>query len=116
MLKENQDGSKRRKSGHSDSEECPVIRHQSESFLIEAFLFSYLFLYFWQCQVFNALHGLSLVVVLRLRIVVASLVAESRLWSAGSVVVVNGLSCPAACEIFPDQGSNPSPLYCQVDS
>ena len=43
MLKENQDGSRRRKSGHSDIEECPVIRHQSQSFLIEASLFSYLF-------------------------------------------------------------------------
>lgn len=43
MLKENQDGSRRRKSGHSDIEECPVIRHQSQSFLIEVSLFSYLF-------------------------------------------------------------------------
>ena len=28
--------------------------------------------------------------------------------------MVNGLSCPA--EIFPDQGSNPSPLHCQMNS
>ena len=30
---------------------------------------------------------------------------------AGSVVVAHGPSCSAACEIFPDQGSNPCPLH-----
>ena len=35
---------------------------------------------------------------------------------AGSVVVVHGLSCSAACGIFLDQGSNPCPLHWQVDS
>ena len=34
----------------------------------------------------------------------------------GSVVVAHGLSCSAACGIFPDQGSNPCPLHWQVDS
>ena len=43
------------------------------------------------------------------------------LWStgsrrAGSVVVAHGPSCPAACGIFPDQGSNPCPLHWQADS
>ena len=38
------------------------------------------------------------------------------LYSAGSVVVVHGLSCSAACRIFPDQGSNPCPLHWQADS
>ena len=38
------------------------------------------------------------------------------LWSAGSVVVAHGLSCSAACGIFPDQGSNPCPLHWQADS
>ena len=33
-----------------------------------------------------------------------------------SVAVARGLSCSAACEIFPDQGSNPCPLHRQVDS
>ena len=32
----------------------------------------------------------------------------------GSVVVVWGLSCPAACEIFPDQGLNLCPLHWQL--
>ena len=35
---------------------------------------------------------------------------------AGSVVVVHGLSCSAACGIFLDQGSNPCPLHRQADS
>ena len=35
--------------------------------------------------------------------------------STGSVVVAHGLSCPVACAIFPDQGSNPCLLHCQVD-
>ena len=43
----------------------------------------------------------------------ASTVAACRLWSAGSVVVVHGLSCPAACGIFPDQGWNP---HCKMDA
>ena len=34
----------------------------------------------------------------------------------GSVVVSHGLSFPVACEIFPDQGSNPCPLHWQEDS
>ena len=35
---------------------------------------------------------------------------------AGSVIVAHGPSCSAACGIFPDQGSNPCPLYWQADS
>ena len=35
---------------------------------------------------------------------------------AGSVVVAHGLSCSAACGIFPDQGSNPCSLHWQADS
>ena len=35
---------------------------------------------------------------------------------ADSVVVAHGLSCSAACGIFPDQGSNPCPLHWQADS
>ena len=36
-----------------------------------------------------------------------SIIAAPGLWSTGSIVVAHGLSCPAACGIFPDQGSNP---------
>ena len=35
---------------------------------------------------------------------------------AGSVVVAHGLSCSAACGIFPGQGLNPCPLHWQADS
>ena len=35
---------------------------------------------------------------------------------AGSVIVAHGPSCPAACGIFPDQGSNPCPPHWQADS
>ena len=61
--------------------------------------------------------GLLFVVVHRLLIVVASLVAEHRLLGTqASVVVVHGLSCSEECGIFPDQGSNPCPLHWQADS
>ena len=50
-----------------------------------------------------------------LLIVVASLVAEHCFQgSQASVIVAHRLSGPAACGIFPDQGSNPCPL--QADS
>ena len=35
---------------------------------------------------------------------------------AGSVVVAHGLSCSAACGIFPDHGSNPCPLHWRAAS
>ena len=47
-----------------------------------------------------------------LLIVVASLVAEHRLWGTqASAVVVHGLRCPEACGIFPDLGLNQCPLH-----
>ena len=80
--------------------------------------------------------GLLFLVMRRLLIAVASLVAEhgllacrlQQLWnmgsvvvahglqSAGSVVVAHGLSCSTACGIFLDQSLNPCPLHWQVDS
>ena len=39
-----------------------------------------------------------------------------RLWSVGSVLVVRGLSSPASCAIFPDQGSNLFSLPWQANS
>ena len=47
---------------------------------------------------------------------VSSVVEEHGLKSTGSVVVVHRLSCPTACGIFLDQGSNPCLLCWQVDS
>ena len=45
-----------------------------------------------------------------------SVVSACRPQNVSSVVVVLGLSCSAACGIFPDQGLNPCPLPWQVDS
>ena len=38
---------------------------------------------------------------------VGSVAATPRLWSTGSVAVAPWLICSTACEISPDQGSNP---------
>ena len=64
--------------------------------------------------------GLFFVVLHRLLTAVASLLQStgSRVQASvvavlGSVVVVHGLSCPVACGIFPDQGSNLCPLHCK---
>ena len=82
-------------------------------------------LFIWLHWVFIAVHGLSLVTAsegysllrcagfsLRWRLLLQS--TGSR--HAGSVVVAHGLSCSAACGIFPDQGSIPRPLHWQADS
>ena len=108
-------------------------------------LFILFIFYFWLCCIFVAACGLSLVAVsggysssrcvgfslwwlLLLQSTGsrhagfnscgrwASAVVARRLWSTGSVVVAHGLSCSAACGIFPDQGSNPCLLHWQADS
>jgi len=55
--------------------------------------------------VFVAARGLSLVAVIR----------GFSCCSRDLVVVVPGLSCFAACGIFPNQGLNPCPLHWQAD-
>ena len=118
----------------SFSNTCPVMKLQYWSTETQDSRFppqssdifsNFLFTYFWLCWVSFVAHGLSLVaesgghplvVVRGFLIVVASLVAEHGLQSAGSAVVVHRLSCPVACEIFPDQGSNPCSLHWRADS
>ena len=77
-------------------------------------------MYFWLCWVFVSVRGLSPVAVSgdhsSSRCAGLSLSRPLLLRSAGSVVVAHGLSCSAACGIFPDQGSNPCPLHWQADS
>ena len=58
--------------------------------------------------------GYPQVVVHGLSSVVAPFVAEYG--HIGSIVVVHGPCCSAACGIPTDQGSNLSPLYWQADS
>ena len=45
-----------------------------------------------------------------------SVVVTSGLQSTGSIAVERMPGCPAACGVFPDQGSNPCLLQWQVDS
>ena len=60
--------------------------------------------------------GFLIYKVCRLLLAGASLVAEHGCYSTGSRVVAPRLSCPAACGIFPDQGSNLHPLRWQAAS
>ena len=46
----------------------------------------------------------------------ASVAVTLRLSNTASAAVARGLSCSAACGIFPDQGSDPSVLHGQADS
>ena len=107
--------------------------------------FIYLLIYFWLHWVFVAARRLSLVATssgysslqcagfsLRWLLLLrstgsrragfsscgtrASVVVARGLQSTGSVLVVHGLSCSTACEIFPDQGLNPCLLHWQADS
>ena len=84
-----------------------------------------LFIYFWLCWVFISVRGLSLVAAsgghsssrcAGLSLSRPLLLRSTGSRRAGSVVVAHGLSCSAACGIFPDQGSNPCPLHRQADS
>ena len=111
--------------------ECPnfSLTFEGQFCLISDFLinlFIYLFIiYFWLCWVFVSVWGLSPVVASgghsSSRCVGLSLLRPLPLRStgsrhAGSVIVAHGLSCSAACGIFPDQGSNPCPPHWQADS
>ena len=89
------------------------------------YLFIYLFIYLWLCWVFVSVRGLSLVAASGGHS--SSQCAGLSLWRSlllrstgsrrsGSVAVAHGLSCSAACGIFPAQGSNPCPLHWQADS
>ena len=89
------------------------------------YLFIYLFIYFWLCWVFVSVRGLSLVVASRghsssrcagLSLSRPLLLRSTGSRRAGSAIVAHGLSCSAACGIFPGQGSNPCPLHWQADS
>ena len=82
------------------------------------FFFLILFIYFWLCWgwVLVAACALSLVAVHGLLTAVASLSRARALGVWAWAIVAQGLSCSAACEIFPDQGPNPCPLHWQADS
>ena len=94
-------------------------------FFFKIYLFILFIFYFWLCWVFVSVRGLSLVVAsgghsssrcAGLSLSRSLLLRSTGSRRAGSVVVAHGLSCSAACGIFPDQGSNPYPLHWQADS
>ena len=85
----------------------------------------FFFFYLWLCRVFVSVRELSPVAVsgghsssrcAGLSLSRPLLLRSTGSRCTGSVVVVHGLSCSAACGIFPDQGSNPCPLHWQADS
>ena len=103
-----------------------IVLMQGSKSVQSTTIFFFLFIYFfWLCWVFVSVQGLSLVAASgghsSSRCAGLSLSRPLLLWStssrrAGSVVVVHGPSCSAACGILPDQGSNPCPLHWQADS
>ena len=105
--------------------DVPCTQH---FFFFNLFLFIYLiylFLAVLGLRCCTRARGLSLVAASEgyslLRCAGFSLCWLLLLWSTGSrhvgsVVVAHGLSCSAACGIFPDQGLNPCPLHWQADS
>ena len=87
--------------------------------------FTSLFIYFWLCWVFVSVRGLPPAAAsgghssprcAGLSLSRPLLLRSTGSRRAGSVIVAHGLSCSAACGIFPDQGSNPRPLHWQADS
>ena len=82
-----------------------------KNYVKELELFTFIFM-FWFCWV-SAMSGLSLVAVCGLLFVARVDSSAWWSWHTGSVVSVHGLTCSAACGIFPDQGSSP---HWQVDS
>ena len=85
-----------------------------------------IYLYFWLCWIFVALHRLLCrccaqashcrVHELQWLQHMGSVVAVQGPWSMCSVLVAQWLSCSTVYGVFPDQGSNPCPLHWHVDS
>ena len=103
----------------------PSGYHYSSAEGLFFFFLIYLFIYFWLCWVLVSVQGLSLVAAsgghssswcAGLSLSRPLLLRSTGSGRAGSVVVAHGLSCSAACGIFPDQGSNPCPPHWQTDS
>ena len=89
------------------------------------FFFFNKFIFLWLCWVFVSVRGLSLVAAsggysssrcAGFSLSWLLLLRSTGSRCAGSVVVLHGLSCSAACGILPDQGSNPCSLHWQADS
>ena len=101
------------------------FKNGSDVLLAIFFFFFFNLFYLWLCWVFVSVRGLSPVVASRghsssrcagLSPSRPLLLRSAGSRHAGSVIVAHGPSRSAACGIFPDQGSNPCPLYWQADS
>ena len=85
----------------------PVSSWTSGGFQVSWSFFLNSCVLFGGCAGSSLLHAsLSLVAELQLLIAVTSLVAAHGLSSSASIVGAHRLSCPVACGIFPDQGSD----------
>ena len=105
--------------------EFMIPRCWSRTTLWEPLDFFFFLIYFWLCWFLVSVQGLSLVAAsgghsssrcAGLSVSRPLLLRGTGSRRAGSVVVAHGLSCSAACGIFPDQGSNPCPLHWQAGS
>ena len=79
-----------------------------------------LYFYFWLCRVFCACGRQGLLSSCGAQALGAPALSCCR-WTRqqqlpGSIAVAHGLSCSAACGIFPDQGSNSCLLHWQANS
>ena len=100
----------------SDPSACWELNSGNRCYFLR---FAYFIIYFELCRVFVAACGLSQVAESRgySSCGVGLLIAVAPLGGAQALVVVaRGLSCSAACGIFPDQGLNPFLLHWQEDS
>ena len=102
-----------------------TLTQKPADFVLFFLKFIYLFIYLWLCWGFIsacrlslgvASGGYSAVAARGLLTVVASLVAEHGLQARGLQSCGAQAYCPAACEIFPPQGSDPRPLRWPADS
>ena len=103
---------------------CCIIDLTSSMKIRRNIIYKFIYLFILPCRVFVAARGLSLFAMswgyssLRCAGFLQWLLLLQSTGSRvqASVVVAHGLTCSAACGIFPDQGSNPCPLNWQADS
>ena len=96
----------------------PVLERQFTDIFFKVFIY-------FGCTEFPLLHadflqlqraGLSLPWFLLLQSTGPRCVGFSSCGARGLVLMAHGLSCSAACGIFPEQGSNPCSLHWQANS
>ena len=102
----------------------PLSTFYSRPFSLRRHIFLKYFVYFWPCWVLVAVQAFSSCGKWGLlpsgawasHWVGLSCYRARALRRVGSVAVAHGLSCPVACGVFPDQGSNQCSLHWQENS